>query len=55
MAGLGDLLGGYGSAASEWSGGASVDVALANRIVVHVDGSYRKSDDMRIGGYQLSP
>jgi iron complex outermembrane receptor protein len=50
-----DVLGGYGSAASEWSGGASVDVALANRIVVHVDGSYRKSDDMRIGGYQLSP
>lgn len=50
-----DALAGYGSAADEWSGGASIDVPLADRFVIHADGSYRKSDDLRIGGYQLSP
>lgn len=50
-----DALAGYGSAADEWSGGASVDVPLTDRFVIHADGSYRKSDDLRIGGYQLSP
>lgn len=50
-----DALAGYGSAADEWSGGASVDIPLTNRLVIHADGSYRKSDDLRIGGYQLSP
>lgn len=50
-----DALAGYASAADEWSGGLSVDVPLADRFVVHVDGSYRKSDDLRISGFQLSP
>jgi iron complex outermembrane receptor protein len=50
-----DALAGYGSAADEWSGGASVDVPVAQRFVVHADGSYRKSSDLRIGGFQLSP
>lgn len=50
-----DALTGYGSAAREWSGGVSIDAPLADRIVIHADGSYRKSDDVRIGGYQLSP
>lgn len=50
-----DLFAGYGSAADERSGGASIDVPVADRFVVHVDGSYRKSGDLRIGGYQLSP
>jgi iron complex outermembrane receptor protein len=50
-----DAIGTYGSAANERSGGAGVDVALSSQIVAHVDGSYRKSDDLRIGGYQLSP
>ncbi|MGL5839149.1 MAG: TonB-dependent receptor [Sphingorhabdus sp.] len=50
-----DLLGGYASAADEWSGGASVDVPIASQFVLHVDGSYRKSDDLRIPGFQLSP
>jgi iron complex outermembrane recepter protein len=50
-----DLLGGYGSAADEWSGGASVDVPVASKFVLHLDGSYRKSDDLRIAGFQLSP
>ena len=50
-----DALAGYGSAARDWSGGASVDVPLTNRVVVHLDGSYRNSDDLRTGGYILAP
>lgn len=50
-----DAIGTYGSATNERSGGAGVDVALSPQIVAHVDGSYRKSDDLRIGGYQLAP
>ena len=50
-----DALAGYGSAAHDWSGGASVDVPLTERVVVHLDGSYRNSDDLRTGGYILAP
>lgn len=45
----------YGSAANERSGGAAVDVPLGNRFVVHADGSYLKTDDLRIGGHVLTP
>jgi iron complex outermembrane receptor protein len=30
-------------------------VPLTDRVVVHLDGSYRNSDDLRTGGYILSP
>ena len=50
-----DAQAGYASAASEYSGGASIDVPVGDRFVVHVDGSYRNSDDLRIGGFLLSP
>lgn len=50
-----DALAGYGSAADEWSGGISIDAPLSSRFVIHADGSLRKSDDLRIGGYQLAP
>lgn len=50
-----DAIGTYGSAADERGGGAGFDLALSNQIVAHVDGSYRKSDDLRIGGFQLAP
>ena len=50
-----DALAGYGSAARDWSGGASIDMPLTERVIVHLDGSYRNSDDMRSGGYVLSP
>ncbi len=46
---------GYASAAREYSGGTSVDVPIGDRFVVHVDGSYRNSNDLRIGGFLLSP
>jgi iron complex outermembrane receptor protein len=45
----------YASAANERSIGASGEVALANRLVFHLDGSYAKSDDIRIGGFALTP
>jgi iron complex outermembrane receptor protein len=50
-----DALVAYGSAARDYSGGASVDVPVSDRIVVHVDGSYRNTDDTRTGGFVLAP
>lgn len=48
-------LAGYGSAANERSISASADVRLGGGWVVHADGSYSKSDDLKIGGYALTP
>jgi iron complex outermembrane recepter protein len=45
----------YGSAASERSGAAAGDVAVTPELVLHADGSYLKTDDLRIGGFALSP
>ena len=51
-----DVTGGLGSAADERSIGAAADVALGKAgFVLHVDGSYRRSDDLRVGSYILSP
>jgi iron complex outermembrane recepter protein len=50
-----DATGAYGSAADERGGAASLDVALTSNIVAHVDGSYRNTDDLRVGGFVLSP
>jgi iron complex outermembrane receptor protein len=44
----------YGSAADERSVNGAVDVPVAGHFVVHADGNYSKSDDLRIGGYVLS-
>ena len=46
----------YGSAANERSIGASVDVPVSDSgFVAHIDGSYRKSDDLEVGGFVLAP
>lgn len=45
----------YGSAANERSVSGAVDVPLGGGWVVHGDGSWSKSDDLRIGGYALTP
>lgn len=50
-----DAIATYGSAANERSGGGAIDVPVTDRFVVHADGSYLKTDDMRIGGYALTP
>ncbi|MDQ4086895.1 MAG: TonB-dependent receptor [Pseudomonadota bacterium] len=50
-----DAIASYGSAAEEVSVGSGIDVALGGGAVLHFDGSYRDTDDLRIGGYVLSP
>lgn len=50
-----DAIGGYGSAADDWSLAGSVDVPLTSKLVIHADGSYRDSGDVRIPGFVLSP
>ena len=48
------MLGSYGSAADERSLSGSADIALGGGLVAHLDGSYFKSNDLRIGGYALT-
>lgn len=50
-----DALLGYSTAANEYSAGASVDFPIASRLVGHIDGSYRNSDDLNISGYVVAP
>jgi iron complex outermembrane receptor protein len=45
---------GYGSAADERLANGALDVPLAGRFVLHVDGNWSKSDDLRTGGHILS-
>ncbi len=49
-----DAIANYGSAANERSIAAAGDVAIGDRFVVHADGSYLKSDNLRIGGFALT-
>jgi iron complex outermembrane receptor protein len=44
----------YGSAANERSFGGAGDVAVGKHLVLHADGSYARTDDLRIGGYALT-
>ena len=45
----------YGSASNERSVAGAADAAIGSQFVVHADGSYTKTDDLRIPGYVLSP
>jgi iron complex outermembrane recepter protein len=45
----------YGSASDERSVSGVADVPVAGKLVVHADGSYTKTGDMRSGGYVLTP
>lgn len=44
----------YGSAADSVNLGGAVDVALAPRLAAHVDASYNRASDVRIGGNVVS-
>jgi iron complex outermembrane receptor protein len=44
----------YGSASGERSANGTVDVPIAGKWVVHADGNYSKTGDLRIGGFVLS-
>lgn len=48
-------IGGYGTAGREWSAGGAIDVPLTGSLVAHADASWRRSRDLRIGGYAASP
>src|SRR3546814_18816735 len=50
-----DAIGGYATAANDRNVGGSIDVALSPQIVAHLDGSWRKTGDMRSGGYVYAP
>ncbi|AQR74964.1 TonB-dependent receptor [Sphingomonas sp. LM7] len=45
----------YGSASDERSVAGTLDVPVAGKLVVHADGSYTKTGDLRGGGYVLTP
>ena len=49
-----DALLSYGSAADERSVNLGLDVPLGGHFVVHADGNWSKSDDLRTGGHILS-
>ena len=50
-----DAIAAYATAADEVSVASGVDVPLGEGFVFHVDGSWRESDDLRVGGFVLSP
>ncbi|PZU16839.1 MAG: TonB-dependent receptor [Citromicrobium sp.] len=50
-----DLIAGADSAADLRQAGASVDLPLGNQFVVHLDGAWRKTGDLAIGGNLLAP
>jgi len=45
----------YASAANQRAGNGEVDVPIGTHFVVHLDGSYDKSDDLETGGHLLTP
>ena len=47
-------LAGFGSAANEKSANLGIDVPLGSGFVLHGDGSWAKSDELRTGGFILS-
>ncbi len=50
-----DVVGGYGSAADDWSLAGALDVPLTTKLVVHFDGSFRNTGDVKVLGFILSP
>ena len=50
-----DALAAYDSVNDQINTGASIDLPLSSNFVLHVDGTYRNSDDLEIGGFQVSP
>ena len=49
-----DAFAGVDSATNLRTGAASVDVGIGENLVFHVDGSWRKTDDVEIGGFQVA-
>ncbi|WP_108792295.1 TonB-dependent receptor domain-containing protein [Erythrobacter sp. Alg231-14] len=49
-----DALTAFDTASNLRSGGASIDAALNDMFVLHLDGSFRETDDLEIPGFQLT-
>jgi iron complex outermembrane recepter protein len=49
-----DAFGGLDTASNMRTGAASLDVGIGESLVLHVDGSWRQSDDTEIGGFQVA-
>lgn len=49
-----DAIAAWNSATDLRQGGASLDVPIGPNFVFHVDGSYRNTDDLEIGGLQIA-
>jgi iron complex outermembrane receptor protein len=49
-----DGLAAWNSAYDLREGGASIDVPLSERFVVHVDGTYRETNDLEVAGFVLA-
>ena len=50
-----DAFAGVDSASNMRTGAASIDVGVGESLVLHLDGSWRKSDDISIAGFQVAP
>ena len=50
-----DAFAGVDSASNLRTGAASIDVGIGSNLVFHLDGSWRDTGNMDIGGFQLSP
>ncbi|WP_017665891.1 TonB-dependent receptor [Porphyrobacter sp. AAP82] len=50
-----DAFAGADSASNLRTGAASLDVGVGPSLVAHIDGSWRKTGDIDIGGFQLTP
>lgn len=50
-----DAFAGIDSASNMRTGAASIEVGVGQSLVLHLDGSWRKSDDITIAGFQVAP
>ena len=50
-----DAIGTYSTASDQIFGASAIDMPVGGKVVLHVDGSYLDGDDLKIGGYVLSP
>ncbi len=50
-----DALAAVDTASNLRTGGASVDIPVTSNLVLHLDGSFRETDDLEIAGFQVAP
>lgn len=50
-----DAMASLDTASNLYEGGVSFDVPLTERLVLHANGSYRNTDDVRVSGFTVAP